>query len=132
MPITHTWYDEAQTILKIDYVDCWTWDEFFTAAANKGGALANSVNHRVDYILDMQNGSVPSGGSTLTNSRTVMAQRAANSGIFVIVTNPFVKIMLNVFKNFDRQHGAIMFAAGSPVEALAIIAKHRQKNVANV
>lgn len=131
MPITHTWQDDEQTILKIDYTGRWTWDEFF-AAADTGRELASSVEHRVDYILDMQNGTVPSGGSTLTNSRTVMARRAANSGIFVILTNPFVKIMLNVFKNFDRQHGSIMFAAGSATEALTIIAKHRQKDVANV
>ena len=131
MPINHTWVDETKSILKIEYTGRWTWDEFF-AAADTGRDLATSVEHRVDYILDMQNGTVPSGGSTLTNSRAVMARRASNSGIFVIVTNPFVKIMLNVFKNFDRQHGAIMFAAGSVEEALTVIAKHRQKNVANV
>ncbi len=50
----------------------------------------------------------------------------------MIVTNPFVKIMLNVFKNFDREHGSIMYAAGSLDESLAIIAKHRQKDVAKI
>lgn len=131
MPINNHWYDEAQTILKVDYDGRWTWDEFF-AAADKGRELAKSVSHRVDYILDMQKGSVPNGGSTLTNSRTVMARRAPNSGIFVILTNPFVKIMLNVFKNFDREHGSIMYAAATLDEALATIAKNRQKDVANV
>ncbi len=75
MPVANNWYDDAQTIVKVDYEGQWTWDEFF-AAADKGRALANSVSHRVDYILDMQKGTVPSGGSTLTNSRTVMARRA--------------------------------------------------------
>lgn len=129
MPIVNNWYDAAQSILKVDYEGRWTWDEFFIAA-DKGRELAKGVSHRVDYILDMQKGTVPNGGSTLTNSRTVMARRAPNSGIFVILTNPFVKIMLNVFKNFDREHGSIMFAAGTVDEALTIIAKHRQKDVA--
>jgi hypothetical protein len=127
MPVTNNWYDDAQTILKVDYDGRWTWDEFF-AGADKGRELAKSVGHRVDYILDMRKGNVPNGGSTLTNSRTVMARRAPNSGIFVILTNPFVKIMLNVFKNFDREHGAIMYAAGNVEEALAIITKHREKD----
>ena len=131
MPITVQWFDAEHTLIKVDYEGRWTWDEFF-AAADDGRALAKSVNHRVDYILDMRNGVIPRSGSTLTNSRTVMAKRAPNSGIFVTLTTPFVKTMLNVFKNFDREHGSIMYAAGTPEEAIALISKHRQKDKAKV
>jgi hypothetical protein len=126
MPITNHWLDAEHSIIKQDYEGHWAWDEFF-ASADDGRALAKSVDHRVDYILDMRKGVIPRSGSTLTNSRAVMSRRAPNAGIFVILTTPFVKTMLNVFKNFDREHGAIMFAAGTPEEAQAIIAKHRQK-----
>lgn len=131
MPITAHWFDAEHTIIKVDYEGRWTWDEFF-AAADDGRALAKSVSHRVDYILDMRNGVIPRSGSTLTNSRTVMAKRAPNSGIFVTLTTPFVKVMLNVFKNFDREHGSIMYAATSIEEAEALIAKMQHKETAKV
>ncbi len=131
MPITNYWLDAEHTIIKVDYEGRWTWDEFFVSADN-GRDLAKSVDHRIDYILDMRNGIIPRSGSTLTNSRTVMARRASNTGLFVILTTPFVKTMLNVFKNFDRENGAIMFAAATPEEAQALIDKSRQKEKASV
>ena len=95
--------------------------------------MANSVPHRVDYILDMRSGLQPRGGSTImTNSRSVMAIRAPNSGVFVTLTTPFVKVMLNVFKNFDREHGSIMYGASSLEEAQGLVAKLRQKDVVKV
>src|SRR3954447_2694313 len=108
MPASCNWMDDAQTIILVKYEHNWTWDEFFDVA-DKGRALANSVPHRVDYILDMRSGIQPRSGSTMTNSKTVMAKRAPNSGVFVTLTTPFVKVMLNVFKNFDREHGSIMY-----------------------
>ena len=131
MPITNHWLDAEHTIIKQDYEGSWTWDEFF-ASADDGRALAKSVDHRVDYILDMRHGIQPNKGSTMTNSRTVMSKRAANSGIFVTLTTPFVKVMLNVFKNFDREHGSIMYAATSIDEAKALIAKMQTKDIAKV
>ena len=128
MPAKCDWTDASKTIILVSYEGSWTWDEFF-AVADKGRELANSVTHRVDYILDMQHGIQPHGGSMLTNSKTVMTQRAANSGIFVTLTTPFVKVMLNVFKSFDREHGAIMYAATSIDEAKALIAKVQQKDL---
>ena len=129
MPANCDWMDATKTIILVNYEGNWKWDEFFTVA-DKGRELANSVPHRVDYILDMRHGIQPSKGSTMTNSRTVMAKRAANSGIFVTLTTPFVKVMLNVFKNFDREHGSIMYAATSIDEAKAIIAKMQTKDIA--
>ena len=131
MPITNHWLDTEHTIIKVDYEGRWTWEEFFISS-DAGREMAKSEPHRVDYILDMRNGVIPRSGSTLTNSRSVMAKRAPNSGIFVILTNPFVKTMLNVFKNFDREHGSIMHAASTPEEAIALINKHRQKDKAKV
>jgi len=131
MPATCDWLDDSKTILLVKYEADWTWDEFF-AAADKGRTLANSVPHRVDYILDMQHGTQPRNGSMMTNSKTVMERRAPNSGIFVVLTTPFVKVMLNVFKSFDREHGAIMVAATSMEEAKVLIAKMQQKNMTKV
>lgn len=129
MPATCDWTDASKTVILVKYEGDWTWDEFF-AVADKGRALANSVSYRVDYILDMQHGNQPRNGSMLTNSKTVMERRAPNSGIFVTLTTPFVKVMLNVFKSFDREHGAIMYAATSMDEAKALIAKMQQKTSA--
>jgi len=131
MPANCDWIDESKTIIVVKYEGNWTWDEFF-AVADKGRALANSVPYRVDYILDMQHGNQPRNGSMLTNSRTVMERRAPNSGIFVTLSTPFVKVMLNVFKNFDREHGSIMYAATTVEEAKALIAKMQQKTTTKV
>jgi hypothetical protein len=126
MPARCTWLDDAHTIIRIDYEGNWTWDEYFKAA-DEARAMALSVPHRVDYITDLSRGKTPSSGSPLSNGKTVLRKLAPNSGLVVNVTSAFTAVLLNIFKQFDREMGERMMGAKSVDEAVAIIAQDRAR-----
>ncbi len=128
MPAKCYWDDsDTKTIVRIDYIGNWTWDEHFKVA-DEGRQMTLSVTHRVDYIGDLTLGQQPRGGSALSNVKAVLRRLAPNSGIVVNVVAPFEAVLLNVFKKFDRELGKIMFGAKSVEEARRIIAQEREKS----
>jgi hypothetical protein len=56
MPVHVNWDDAEHTIIRVDYVGSWTWDECFEAL-RQANALSASVDHPVARIVDDTKGS---------------------------------------------------------------------------
>lgn len=110
MPIEIRWDDAAQTIIREDFAGNWTWEQFFAMSA-QAAEMMKSVDHRVDILCNMQNGTMPLSGMTMSNSRKVLRDLPPNWGIIVIVTNSVISVFANIFKKFDPLLGAHMFTS---------------------
>ena len=125
MPILINWDDEEKSILRHDFEGEWTWGEYFELMRNRN-AYMSSVDHQVDVIANMKPGIMPT-GFALSSAKTSLRSVPPNRGIFVIVVNPVVDTLLEVFKQFDREMAEILYAANSVEEAREIIRQERNK-----
>jgi hypothetical protein len=57
MPVYVNWDDAEQTIIRLDYVGSWTWEECFEALS-QAKALSASVDRPVARIIDTSKGSL--------------------------------------------------------------------------
>jgi len=57
MPVHVNWDDAEQTIIRLDYVGSWTWDECFEAL-HQANVLVAQVDYPVARIVDMSAGSL--------------------------------------------------------------------------
>lgn len=98
MPITAKWDNEQKTIIRIDYLDGFTWDEFDTVAVREVVAMLDSVNYKVDIISYV--GEVTAPKDTLAKLPEVVASPAfshPNTGLLVMLeASSFIEILINV------------------------------------
>ncbi len=125
MPIHHEWDNPERTIIRISYEGRWSWDEYFASARQVYVEIAEQP-HRVDVIADMRTSSLPVGGSALSSASAALRNRPANNGLLVIVTNHFIKVMLDIFKQMNTEMRTMMFGAKSLDEAYQIIEKQQE------
>ena len=57
MPVHVNWDDAERTIIRVEYVGSWTWEECFEALSQANG-LSASVDHPVARIVDTSEGSM--------------------------------------------------------------------------
>jgi len=101
MPVEVRWDEEDPTIIRIDVVGDWTWEEY-DASTDILQAMILSVEERVDIIADLrQTGAMPPVdiSTSIRYMRRSRDSRPANFGITVnIGGNAFIK---EVFKTMD-------------------------------
>lgn len=124
MPITIAWDNEEKSVIRYDFNGAWTWNQYLQVMEELM-IMMKSVEHRVDAIANMKSGIMPMSGSALSIARTALYKLPSNRGVVVVVTNPFVGVMLKTFKQFDREIGAILRAASSIEEANELILHER-------
>jgi hypothetical protein len=126
MGISINWVDDTQRCVHVIYGRDWSWDEFF-ATDDTAKVMLNSIAHKSDFILDLQEAVTPPnivaqfpkfvrGAASLThpNSRYVM----------LVGTNQHYRIMLDVFRKVYPAMGKRIFQAATLDEAHALIAEH--------
>ena len=93
MSIDIDWDNDDRQIIKAVFQGRWTWQEYLDGK-EKAETMLASVEHRVDFISDMTEGSfVPQ--SALSNLSRAFAGAPRNLGLNVIVGgNTFVRILL--------------------------------------
>lgn len=124
MPITAQWDNPQQTIIHYHFENRWTWDELYRAV-NTGRVYQDSVNHRVDIILNFDASSVMPGGA-LSEFRRIAQIRHPNTGIRVIVgANPTMHTLMTAFTRTYRKVAASYRTAPSLQAAYALIAQER-------
>lgn len=84
MPITATWDNAEQTIIRVTFLPEWTWSEFFALSAQIK-TLLDMANHRVCIIADMRSTSLIPTGLSLNLIRPVFDLYHANADIVVVV-----------------------------------------------
>jgi hypothetical protein len=90
MPVNIEWDNEAKTIIRMEYVGRWTWDELYAATA-KSRVMLDEISHKADFIHDwLHSEGVPS--NVLVHARNLIEKRHPHVGIVVLVwSNPLIK-----------------------------------------
>jgi hypothetical protein len=126
MGIEVKWDDEEKTIIRHTYSGQFTWDEL-EAVNHELKAMLDSVDHRVDFIGDIENVKIPR--DALSNYPKMASSPVfthPNAGLAVMLgTSRFAETMLGLFGKVFYQTSRIV-TASTPEEAYEIIAAHRQ------
>ncbi len=108
MPVNVKWYDERQAVLWYSYEGRWTWDEFYQAFEH-GNEMIESVEHKVDTIIDLRRSSLlPS--NVMSRGNFMSAKLHPRHGTTVVVgANSFVQLLYDMFrklygKTADKMH----------------------------
>ena len=96
MPVNIEWDNEAKTIIRMELVGNWTWDEAYRGA-QQGYAMLETVDHEVGVLMDLRNSkAIPS--NAITHARIMIKQRHPRTGLTVFVgTTTFFTALWNVF-----------------------------------
>ncbi len=127
MPVISQWDDPDETIVHNEFSGKWTWDEFFEANKTAVEMIA-SKPYRCDIIANMRPGVMESAAPALYNARQVMRTYPENFGLLVVVINPLIGMLANVFKRFDPELGNKVVSVATVEQARELIAKARAAN----
>ncbi len=123
MNITVTWDDNAQTTLRWEFVDAWTWDELEDALAAAIHQM-NSVPYPVTAICDLtRSAPLPMTGSAI--SHLCHARQLAKDQITAAVlvgASSYMKSIIALYCTIYRQPRDRYLFAASIEEAHALLA----------
>jgi len=92
MGIQVVWDDDAKRMIRYNFDERWSWDEFF--AAREGAIrLIDTVSHKIGVIMDLPpNIEVPP--NVLTNVRSALRTKHPNTVVIVfVITTPLLRTM---------------------------------------
>jgi hypothetical protein len=122
MSITVSWDDDAQTILRWNFVGIWTWDEFEHELAATARRM-EAVPYPVSAICDMTcSGPLPVTGSAISHmwQARQLAQEQLTTAIFV-GSSAHVRAIIGLFCTIYRQRRDRYLFASSIEEARALL-----------
>jgi len=126
MPISVTWDNPEKTVICFTFEERWTWDEYH-AAADRISEMVNSVNHRVDLIIDFRTGYVPDNAIKQVESGSPLFWHPqAGFGVLVGVKG-FIRSLLMLFTQVYPGHTQWLILAANVEDARAILTKQRQQ-----
>lgn len=101
MGIQVVWDDEAQTIIRWDFDEKWSWDDFH-AAFRVSLEMGKGISHRLDVIPNSTKApQMPLGA--LSELRRLDSQMPATVKLIVVAgTSPFVRSMIELFGKIYR------------------------------
>jgi hypothetical protein len=128
MPIHLLWDNEEHAILRIQFEDPWTWEDFMLASQQRNQWIEGETQ-RVDVLANMLNTRQLPAGSPLTQARSNLRNYPPNMGSIVIVTNNmFIDMMVNSFRKvFGNVAGLTVIAVSSFEAAYERIQQERAK-----
>jgi hypothetical protein len=126
------WADEKQSIIYYSFDRVWEWGDIVTAL-KEGSALAASVTHRVDVIMDMSSANIVPSGAITQLRQSYSNKKASNLEVTVIVgANTFWEKLIDVTNRFA---GAVsktwkLEFAQTPAQAFSLIESLRMEALA--
>jgi hypothetical protein len=111
MPVTIDWLNEKRSAVHIQFIKPWSWDEYYPMS-EKGYQMTESVENRVNIIMDF----TASGGmlppSALTHFKKAAEKAHPRRGAIVIVSKRLmlVRTLVNVVQKVVQMKSAILFA----------------------
>lgn len=129
MGIQVGWQDEGKRVIRCAVSGRWTWDEL-QIALNKTIKLMDSVEHKVDFIIDLRNGSfVLNPFSLLGQARSVATPEThRNEGTKVVIgANGMVQTAYDTYRRVIAAMGKnqVFHFADTEVQAHQIIERER-------
>lgn len=102
MNIRAAWDNEDNTILRYEFLKGWSWNDLYQAF-EIGNSLLDSVEHRVDVIMDFTNASLFAPSGAINQAQHVANNpRHPNIGLTVVVGSSF---MSGMFKMINKLAG---------------------------
>lgn len=111
MPVTVDWLNEKRNTVHVKFIKPWSWDEYYPAY-DKGYQMTESVENRVNIIMDF----TESGGmlppSALTHFKKAADKAHPRRGAIVIVSKRLmlVKSLASVVQKVVNMKSAMLFA----------------------
>ena len=100
MGIQVLWDNPEKTIIRYDFSDSWTWDEFYQVRV-EGNNMAESVSHPVVALINLQ-GQVSLASGALVQGKRIARTKPENISMQVIVsTNGLIKSLFPVFTRLN-------------------------------
>lgn len=100
MGIQVLWDNPEKTIIRYDFSDPWTWDEFYQVRV-EGNNMAESVSHPVVALINLQ-GQVSLASGALVQGKRIARTKPENISMQVIVsTNGLIKSLFPVFARLN-------------------------------
>lgn len=124
MTITVEWGDESRSVVCNHYEGNWTWEEYYEAA-RQTNELIKMVPHMVDVIVNMKPGIMPKGGAGIGHAKAVLRAAPPNRRFVVIVINPLIGALSNIFKKLDADFDNILFGVNSLEDAYRLLDSKR-------
>ena len=111
MPVTVEWGNPEKTILHVKFVRPWNWDEYY-GVYQEGYAMTESVEHKVNIIMDFSKNDGRLPASALTHFRKAASNAHPRRGV-VIITSPrmmLVRTMVNMIQKIGLIKTPMLFA----------------------
>lgn len=124
MSIILSWHDDAKTMLRYDFPESWTWQDFYQAFRTGTSEYTATVDHPVDILIHLpEGGKLPASGHAISNARRALKEKSPNLNRIVVVGgNALVKAMVNVLSRvYQRQ----FLQADTLAQAEAMLAAER-------
>ena len=111
MPITIDWLNEKQNTVHLKFIRPWTWDEYYPVS-EKGFQMADSVNHRVNIIMDFSESGGVLPPSALTHFKKAAEKAHPRRGAIIFVSKHMLltKSLANVIQKLVKMKSALLFA----------------------
>jgi hypothetical protein len=126
MPITAQWDDDANTILRLGYVEPWTWDEFFDAF-DEATSLIRNADHEVSVINDGRHAGQPP-PDLIGHVQATIEVLPANLGLMIVAASEFYgKMAVQLLQQLYPDSMSNWRIAPTVDEARAMIAAWRSQ-----
>lgn len=113
MKIEPTWDNEQKTIIRHIFQRGWGWTDFHQAL-EEASRMMNTVDHRVDVILDFRDASIIPSGAITQVKKAYSNPKHPNVGTTVVVgANSFMQALVQVGTKLSPgtlQNWDVMFA----------------------
>jgi hypothetical protein len=128
MPVTNVWDNDEKTVIRMEVVGRWTWDEMYQGSQD-GYIMLETVDNIVDAIIDFsQSAGIPP--NALTHARNMMGRQHPRTGVTVFIG--VNAMFMSLWRAFTRVHTLFLkeqdftFAA-SLDEARALLVQRKGK-----
>lgn len=124
-----SWHDDNKAIIRCNADGRWTWDEL-EAALHKTIKLMDSVEHKVDFLIDLRKGNfILNPFSLLGQARSVATPEThRNEGVKVVIgANGMVQTAYDAYRRVISTMGKnqVFHFADSEAQAHQIIQRER-------
>lgn len=125
MPYSLQWDDPEETIMYLELIGKWTWEEFFKATEHIVEAF-NQKPYRCDIICNARTGTMTSVAPVLHNGQQIIRSLPENFGIIVAITDSLTTMLVNTFKRFNPELGEKVVSVTSHWQATNVIIQRRE------
>ncbi|MBC7812684.1 MAG: hypothetical protein H7175_16125 [Burkholderiales bacterium] len=126
MAIDIAWDNEAQTVIRVDFVSKWDWNDYHEMV-KFAAQMMNEVGHTVDLIYNLQQ-SAPISAGAITHAATTMRLLDGRMGLMMVVSNAgYIKALLSTFQLVYKNWSDRVIGAASVEDARTYITRNAGK-----